>query len=210
MSSAAIKSTAPSTSAAEFDYGNSRDWILAAHSYYQTIPRTNDPTYGLPNYNDPNDAEHYHPEWFASGQLCLTDPDLKTTFVENLKSIIKQTPYGKIVSLGENDGTGGMVSFNHYASGAVGDFLYKRVAGIEPLEGGYKRFRVQPVIGGGITWAKASTATPYGIVSSDWKIEDSKFKISISVPVSTICDLVLPDGSERVVESGNYQFECAV
>lgn len=96
----------PSTSAAEFDYGNSRDWILAAHAYYQIIPRTNDPTYGLPNYNDPNDAEHYHPEWFASGQLCLTDPDLKATFIENLKSIIKQTPYGKIVSLGENDGTG--------------------------------------------------------------------------------------------------------
>ena len=96
----------PSTSAAEFDYGNSRDWILAAHSYYQIIPRTNDPTYGLPNYNDPADPEHYHPEWFATGQLCLTDPDLKTTFIENLKSIIKQTPYGKIVSLGENDGTG--------------------------------------------------------------------------------------------------------
>lgn len=111
---------------------------------------------------------------------------------------------------GENDGTGGMVSFNHYASGAVGDFLYKRVAGIEPLEGGYKRFRVQPVIGGGITWAKASTATPYGTVSSDWKIEDGKFKISISVPVSTICDLIMPDGSERIVESGSYQFECAV
>lgn len=103
----------PSTSVAEFDYGNSRDWILAAHSYYQIIPRTNDPTYGLPNYNDPADAEHYHPEWFATGQLCLTDPALQTTFIENLKSIIKQTPYGKIVSLGENDGTG-------YCSGREG------------------------------------------------------------------------------------------
>ena len=96
----------PSTSAAEFDYGNSRDWILAAHSYYQIIPRTNDPTYGLPNYNDSSDPEHYHPEWFGGGQLCLTDPDLKAEFIKNLKIIIKKTPYGKIVSLGENDGTG--------------------------------------------------------------------------------------------------------
>ena len=104
-----------STSAAEFDYGNSRDWILAAHSYYQIIPDNKNvkSEYGLPCYNDPADTEHYHPEWFATGQLCLTDPELKTTFIENLKTIIKQTPYGKIVSLGENDGTG-------YCSGREG------------------------------------------------------------------------------------------
>ena len=96
----------PSTSAAEFDYGNSRDWILGAHSYYQIIPNTDGSAYGLPNYNDPSDEENYHPSWFAQGQLCLTDPDLKSTFIENLKTIIKQTPYGKIVSLGENDGAG--------------------------------------------------------------------------------------------------------
>ena len=96
----------PHTSVAEFDYGNSRDWILGSHSYYQIIPKTSGSEYGLPNYNDPDDKENYHPEWFAQGQLCLTDPDLKSTFIENLKTIIKQTPYGKIVSLGENDGAG--------------------------------------------------------------------------------------------------------
>lgn len=109
---------------------------------------------------------------------------------------------------GENDGTGGMVSFNHYASGAVGDFLYKRVAGIEPLEGGYKRFRIRPLVGGGITWAKASTRTPYGKVSSSWKVEKGQFKIEVSVPVSTYCTLVLPDGSERELASGKYEFGC--
>ena len=111
---------------------------------------------------------------------------------------------------GENDGTGGMVSFNHYASGAVGDFLYKRIGGIEPLEGGYKSFKIQPVLGGGITWAKASTRTPYGTVSSDWKIEENKFKIDITVPVSTSCTLVLPDGTRQLVKSGRHQFECTV
>ena len=90
----------------------------------------------------------------------------------------------------------------------MGDFLYKRVAGIEPIEGGYKKFRIRPVIGGGITWAKASTDTPYGTVSSDWKKEGDQFKIRIAVPVSTTCTLVLPDGTERAVESGRYEFEC--
>ncbi len=87
-----------STSAAEFDYGNSRDWIGSAHSYYEIIPKE--------KYNDPNDPENYHPSWFAQGQLCLTDEGLFNAFVENLKEIIKNAPYGKIVSLGENDGAG--------------------------------------------------------------------------------------------------------
>lgn len=111
---------------------------------------------------------------------------------------------------GADDGTGGMVSFNHYASGAVGDFLYKRVAGIEPLESGYKEFRIRPVTGGGITWAKASTRTPYGTVSSGWKIEGNRFKIEVNVPVSTHCTLVLPDGTEYRTGSGRYEYECGI
>ena len=89
----------PNTQAAEFDYGSSRDWIGSAHSYYEII----DPDI----YNNVQDhPESYHPEWFAQGQLCLTDGELFTTFVENLKTMIKEAPYGKIVSLGENDGAG--------------------------------------------------------------------------------------------------------
>ena len=55
---------------------------------------------------------------------------------------------------GDGNGTGGMISFNHYASGAVGDFLYKRVAGIIPEEGGYKKFTVKPLVGVGLTHAR--------------------------------------------------------
>ena len=61
-----------------------------------------------------------------------------------------------------DDGTDIMISYNHYASGAVGDFLYRRVAGIEALEPGYREFKVQPVLGGEITWAKSHVQTPYG------------------------------------------------
>ena len=110
---------------------------------------------------------------------------------------------------GEGDGTGGMVSFNHYASGSVGDFLYRRIAGIEATSGGYKTFRVKPLIGGGLTSASGSTETAYGTASSSWHIEDGgSFRIKVSVPVGAECELVLPDGTSEKLGSGTYERTC--
>ncbi len=109
---------------------------------------------------------------------------------------------------GAEDGTGGMISFNHYASGAVGDFLYRRVAGIEPLEGGYKTFRIAPMVGGGLTYAKGIVNTPYGEIKSDWSIVDNEFTITVNVPVSTNCALIMPDGKQYDLVSGEYTFNC--
>ena len=111
-------------------------------------------------------------------------------------------------NLGASDGTGGMISFNHYASGAVGDFLYKRVAGIEPLTGGYKTFRIKPMIGGGITYARGEVQTPYGTALSDWSTESGKFVLKAIVPFGTECTVVLPDGKAQTVEGGEYEFSC--
>lgn len=107
---------------------------------------------------------------------------------------------------GEDTGDGGMVSFNHYANGAVGDWLYRRVAGIEPICGGYREFRIRPVPGGGLTYAKASILTPYGEACSEWEMRDGLFVLSVQIPVSTTCYLTLPDGTEQVLESGFYRF----
>jgi len=101
---------------------------------------------------------------------------------------------------------GGMVSFNHYANGAVGDWLYRRMAGIEPTSGGYKTFRVAPVIGGGITSAKGSVMSPYGLVASEWNIKGKVYAIRIHVPVSTTCTLVMPNGEQHTLESGQHAF----
>ncbi|EOR28225.1 alpha-L-rhamnosidase [Clostridium sartagoforme AAU1] len=108
----------------------------------------------------------------------------------------------------EEESSGGMVSFNHYANGAVGDWLYKRIAGIEPTSGGYKTFKIEPIIGGELTWAKGSVRTPYGLVLSEWNIESKKFSISIEVPVSTSCTLVLPNGENHILMSGRYSYSC--
>lgn len=113
-----------------------------------------------------------------------------------------------LTNKGMADGTGGMISFNHYASGAVGEFLYKRVAGIQPTSAGYKTFKVAPVIGGNITSAYGSTETPYGKIVSDWKISGDKFAIAVSVPPCTECEIVLPDGERVVVGSGKHELSC--
>ena len=107
---------------------------------------------------------------------------------------------------GEGDGTGGMVSFNHYASGAVGDFFYRRIAGIEPNEAGYKAFTVRPVTGGGLTSASAELATPYGKIKSEWTKSEKTFTLRVSVPVSTECTVVLPSGRTEKTGSGEYVF----
>lgn len=109
-----------------------------------------------------------------------------------------------------DDGTDAMVSYNHYASGAVGDFLYRRVAGLEPLEPGYRKFRVKPLPGGGLTSARAWTETPYGKAEAAWTLKDGRLTVSVTVPVGTSCELVLPDGESRSFPSGQHQLACAM
>ncbi|MBQ6384770.1 MAG: family 78 glycoside hydrolase catalytic domain [Lachnospiraceae bacterium] len=118
---------------------------------------------------------------------------------------------GTLNTGGEN-GSGGMVSFNHYAAGAVGDFFYKRIAGIEPLEAGYRRFRVKPLTGGGLASASASVMTAYGRAGASWTMDPgtSEFRLEVTVPVGSRCEITLPDGTEEERGSGVYRFVCRV
>ena len=111
------------------------------------------------------------------------------------------------VNLGEHGGDGGMVSFNHYANGAVGDFLYRRIAGLEATSGGYKTFRIAPTVGGGITSARISFRSPYGTIRSDWSIENDMFLLHVTVPVSSTCTVVLPSGQTQTLKCGTYTLQ---
>ena len=114
---------------------------------------------------------------------------------------------GDLMKKGENESSdGGMVSFNHYANGAVGDWLYRRMAGIEPTSGGYRTFRVAPKPGGGITYAKAGVKTPFGRAAVYWQIVKDRFKVKVEVPVSTQCTLELPNGEKHLLHSGTHEF----
>ena len=99
----------------------------------------------------------------------------------------------------------GMNSFNHYAYGAIGEWMYRVVAGIEidPQKPGYKHILIQPQPGGGLEWVKASVRSPYGNVSSSWELKDQKMTLRVLIPADTTATIRLPHARlEDVVESG--------
>jgi alpha-L-rhamnosidase len=106
-----------------------------------------------------------------------------------------------------------MNSFNHYAYGAIGEFLYTTVAGLEvdPSHPGYQHFRVRPQPGGGLTWAQATRKTLYGQVESTWRIVDGRFQLEVTAPPNTSARITLPtrdsvetllcDGATQVIQT---------
>ena len=104
------------------------------------------------------------------------------------------------------DGTGGMISYNHYASGAVGYFLYSRLAGIQNIAPGYRKIRIKPVLCSDIKHVKCSTLTPFGTVKVEYKNEE-KFIIEVQVPFRSECELVLPNNEVIILQYGKYRFE---
>lgn len=88
----------------------------------------------------------------------------------------------------------GMNSFNHYAYGAIGDWMYRNMVGIDTYEDGvgYKHIRIQPHIGGTFTHADASLDTYYGKVSAGWKKENSKLIMDVQVPFNTRANIFIP------------------
>ncbi|MGZ0067257.1 family 78 glycoside hydrolase catalytic domain [Microbacterium arborescens] len=101
---------------------------------------------------------------------------------------------------------GEMTSFNHYALGAVADWLYRVVAGIRPAAPGYARLRLQPVPGAGLSWARASLETRHGRVTSGWRREPDGIVVEVEVPHGIEADVVLPDGSVSTVTGGRHSF----
>ncbi|MEE4215346.1 MAG: alpha-L-rhamnosidase C-terminal domain-containing protein, partial [Bacteroidales bacterium] len=96
-----------------------------------------------------------------------------------------------------------MNSFNHYAYGAIGDWMYRTIAGINPESPGYREFVIDPRPGGGIISAGGQLLTYYGLIKSDWKIENSDFYIDIQVPVNTGASVRLPANSaDNIWEGG--------
>jgi len=98
-----------------------------------------------------------------------------------------------------------MNSFNHYAYGAIGDWMYRVVAGLDTYDDapGYKHIKIKPHIGGGLTNASASLQTYYGKVSSGWKVDGNKIILDIEIPANTKATLLIPvSNADLVKENG--------
>jgi alpha-L-rhamnosidase len=103
---------------------------------------------------------------------------------------------------------GEMTSFNHYALGAVADWLHRTAAGLAPAAPGYRRLKIRPLPGGGLTSAAARHHTPYGVAASAWKIEDGQLTLEVEIPANTAAAVYLPgqDGEPVTVGSGRYRW----
>jgi alpha-L-rhamnosidase len=87
-----------------------------------------------------------------------------------------------------------MNSFNHYSYGAIGDWMYRVMAGMDTYSDGpgYKHIRIMPHPGGGFTNATASLKTYYGNLTSGWEVKDGKTYYNIEIPANTKADIFLP------------------
>jgi alpha-L-rhamnosidase len=97
-------------------------------------------------------------------------------------------------------------SLNHYSKGAVISFLHRYTAGIEPIEPAYRRFRIRPQPGGGLTWAEAAHESPYGRIESAWQVDGDTLELRVVVPAGTEASVVLPDGRTEISGPGEHTY----
>jgi alpha-L-rhamnosidase len=101
--------------------------------------------------------------------------------------------------------TPGMNSFNHYAYGAIGDWMYRNISGLDTYADGvgYKKVKVRPHPGGKLEYAQASLETGYGKLAVQWKINSGKFIMDVEIPANTVATIYLPStNTEDIFESG--------
>ena len=109
-----------------------------------------------------------------------------------------------------------MNSFNHFAFGSVGEWVWRNLVGLNPVEEfpGYKHFMIRPRPGEGVTWVKGSYQSMYGTIVCDWKIEEGQFILNLTVPPNTSATIYLPateistvfENGQPVTQSADIQF----
>ncbi len=98
---------------------------------------------------------------------------------------------------------GEMTSFNHYALGAVADWLQRTVGGLAPAVPGYRHLIIRPVPGGGLTHARARHRTPYGMAECAWEIANGQITVEVTVPPNVTASVTLPDDDATAIEVGS-------
>ena len=135
-----------------------------------------------------------YPSWFYSINQGAT------TMWERWNSYSKKNGFS-----GDN-----MNSLNHYAYGAIGQWMYERIAGLapDPEHPGYKHFFVRPLVPAQLEHATAQLETAYGTAASSWKKVDGKVVMNVTVPPNTSATIEFPNGRKsETVNAGNHHFE---
>jgi alpha-L-rhamnosidase len=98
----------------------------------------------------------------------------------------------------------GDVSLNHYSPGAVCEWLFTTVAGINVA--GENRFIIKPLPGGSLSFARAEYLSIYGAVSTEWRREGAVFSLTVTIPPNTAAEIVLPNGGRHTVVAGIHTY----
>ncbi len=99
---------------------------------------------------------------------------------------------------------GSMTSFNHYALGAVADWMHRVVAGLAPEDAGYRRIRFAPRPGGELTSASARHLTPFGVAAISWSLDREELTVEVEVPVGATAVLDLPGTAPEELGHGRF------
>jgi alpha-L-rhamnosidase len=101
-----------------------------------------------------------------------------------------------------------MNSFNHYAYGSIGEWMYRKVAGIDLLKPGYEEILIQPMIVLDFGAIEASYESIYGTISVQYHVTDNLFSLDVEIPCNTTAKVYLPNEKEAInIGSGKYHFE---
>ena len=106
------------------------------------------------------------------------------------------------------DGTinpGEMTSFNHYALGAVADWMHRVLGGLAPLDAGYSRMLIAPRPGGGLEWAQTSLETPHGLAAVRWELAGDHLDVSVTVPHGATAVVRGEDGVDVELTAGSHR-----
>ena len=114
----------------------------------------------------------------------------------------------------DESGNPGTLSFNHYAFGAVADWMFRNIAGIDSKDAGFKHLLIAPKPDGKITSCQRSYETSQGMVVCDWNLTKSEdtniFSLHTVIPCNTVATIQLPDGTVNEVGSGEYHYEVKI
>ena len=101
-----------------------------------------------------------------------------------------------------------MNSYNHYALGSVGEWLYRTVAGIGYAGPGGRRLVIAPRPHPALRWAQATHRSPYGVIRSRWELDGQQLRLHVQIPVGTTAVVTLPTGDPAdVLEGGRPLLE---
>jgi alpha-L-rhamnosidase len=111
------------------------------------------------------------------------------------------------------DGTinpGQMTSFNHYAFGSVADWMHRRLAGLAPVDPGYRKVRIAPLVPDGLDWCEASYDSAFGPIKVRWERSGDEVALTASIPPGVTAEVVPPgEAAPLEVGHGDHEWRCA-